>query len=295
VKRPKISVLVTVYNRELYLEQCLRSILESTFVDFEIIVVDDHSADRSPEIAQDFAAADSRIRFYVNDSNLGDYPNRNKAASHAAGEYLKYVDADDALYPDSLGLMVRSMERWPDAALGLSWNVINPPRPFPFVSTPRELYVAHYLGTSLLGVGPSAAIVRRTAFEAISGFKNVQFVGDSDLWLRLGRRWPTVSLPPALVWWRRHDDQQVSLELTKPEILNVRYSMERSAALDNDLLTPDEKNSALSRLRSLHGRRLLRLFAKDNRPLDALRLWRDARLSPRDFVRALSSHATGTV
>ena len=82
---PTISVLVTVYNREAYLAETLRSILNSTFQDFEIVVVDDCSSDRSVDIARQFASKDNRIVVHVNKKNLGDYHNRNKAASLAKG------------------------------------------------------------------------------------------------------------------------------------------------------------------------------------------------------------------
>lgn len=116
---PVVSVLMTVYNRERYLAAAIESVLNQTFRDFELIVVDDASTDRSVVIARQFEQ-DSRVQVYVNDQNLGDYPNRNKAASYARGKYLKYVDADDLIYPHCLGLMVEGMDAFPEAALGIS-------------------------------------------------------------------------------------------------------------------------------------------------------------------------------
>ena len=77
---PGVSVLVTAYNREAYLAACLESILQSTWEDFEIVVVDDGSSDSSVAIGTSFAFRDSRVRFHRNDRNLGDYPNRMRAA-----------------------------------------------------------------------------------------------------------------------------------------------------------------------------------------------------------------------
>jgi glycosyltransferase involved in cell wall biosynthesis len=71
---PKVSVLTTVYNREKYLAACIESVLASTFQDWELIVVDDQSADNSVAIARSYAVKDQRIRVFVNETNLGDYP-----------------------------------------------------------------------------------------------------------------------------------------------------------------------------------------------------------------------------
>jgi len=282
-----VSVLVTVYNREAFLKDCLASILESDFAEFEIVIVDDCSTDQSARIGQECAAGDSRVHFYQNPSNLGDYPNRNRAAKYARGRYLKYLDADDRIYSYTLRSMVQAMDKWQDAALGLSWNVIDPPKPFPFVSTPREVYGSHFLGTSILGVGPSAAILRRESFEAVGGFTEEPFIGDADLWLRLSALWPVVSFPPSLVWWRRHPDQQMTLELSRPAVLSKRYWMERNALENTQLLSPTEKEVAIGRLNFRQSRRLARLAVKEGHLRDAARLWRECDFGIREAMSAV--------
>ncbi len=76
---------MTTYNREKYLVQAVESVLASTYENFELIIVDDQSKDRSLAIAQELAAKDTRIRVVLNEKNMGDYPNRNKAASLRRG------------------------------------------------------------------------------------------------------------------------------------------------------------------------------------------------------------------
>jgi glycosyltransferase involved in cell wall biosynthesis len=277
---------MTVYNREVYLASAIESVLAQTFQDFELIVVDDCSVDRSLDVARKYQS-DCRLHIYVNDHNLGDYPNRNRAASFASGGYLKYVDADDLIYPHCLEVMMKGMNAWPEAGLGLSWNVIDPPQPYPFVSSSREVLRAHYLGRSVLGVGPTAAIMRRDAFEAMGGFGGRQFVGDDELWLKLAQRWPVVSLPPALVWWRRHEGQQMSLEQTHPDVLNVRYLFELGVLQSCNLLEPDEKDAAMFRLRYQHARRLVSMALRGRQLALARRLWKGAGLGWRDFMIAL--------
>lgn len=104
-----ISVLMTAYNREKYISQSIESVLSSTHNDFELIIVDDCSKDKTVEIAKWYEKTDSRIRVYVNEENLGDYPNRKKAVTFASGKYIKYLDSDDIMYPSCLETMVTSV------------------------------------------------------------------------------------------------------------------------------------------------------------------------------------------
>ena len=287
---PAVSVLVTVYNRARWIAQCLDSILASSWQDFEVVVVDDASADNSVEIIEKYAARDPRVLLHRNERNLGDYPNRNRAASLARGRFLKYLDADDTIYPHSLELMVNAMLAAPAAALGLSWNVIDPPVPYPFVSTPSEVYHAHFLGKSLLGVGPSAAIMSRDAFLDAGGFSGTQFVGDTELWLKLAERSPVISLPPSLVYWRRHEGQQMHLELKTPEVLNIRYRLDCSAMEGTANLSPGEKLAVGKKLRHNHARRLSAFLLRSRRPREFWRLFRTSGLSLFDLLGGLRGY-----
>ncbi len=100
---PLVSVLMTAYNREQYVGEEIESVLSSTYRDFELIVADDCSTDSTVDIVRQYARSDDRITLIVSETNLGDYPNRNRVASHAKGEYLKYVDSDHVIYPQGMG------------------------------------------------------------------------------------------------------------------------------------------------------------------------------------------------
>ncbi len=100
---PKVSVLIPAYNVEDYVAECMESVLCQTLQDFEIICVDDCSTDRTPEILKDYSERDDRIRVYHHDRNLGQAAGRNLALSHASGEYVYMLDADDKILPEALG------------------------------------------------------------------------------------------------------------------------------------------------------------------------------------------------
>jgi glycosyltransferase involved in cell wall biosynthesis len=137
---PLVSILTTVYNREKYISVCIDSVLASTYGDWELIIVDDVSSDTSVAIARSYEKKDTRIKVYVNEKNLGDYPNRNKAASYAKGKYLKYLDADDLIYPHDIEVMLHTMEQFPEAGLGISQKVAEDIKPYPFLMDPKETF-----------------------------------------------------------------------------------------------------------------------------------------------------------
>lgn len=94
---PKISIIIPVYNAEKYIEVCLKSCLEQTFGDIEIIVVNDCTPDDSMKIIKKLADADSRIIMLANEVNKGQGAARNKGINNAKGEYVLFLDSDDCL------------------------------------------------------------------------------------------------------------------------------------------------------------------------------------------------------
>ncbi|MEY9841241.1 CDP-glycerol glycerophosphotransferase family protein, partial [Streptacidiphilus sp. EB103A] len=109
---PRLSVVVPIYNVELYLEECLASLAAQTFDDFEVVMVDDGSTDSSAEIAEAFARRDARFRL-VQQENKGLGPARNTgtAAVDPEAEFLTFVDSDDIVPPNSYQLMIETLEQ----------------------------------------------------------------------------------------------------------------------------------------------------------------------------------------
>ena len=101
METPKISVIVAVYKAEAYLHRCLDSLLAQTFRDFEILLVDDGSPDKSGEICDEYAEKDVRIRVFHKE-NGGVSSARQCGIDHAKGEYTTHVDPDDWVEPTML-------------------------------------------------------------------------------------------------------------------------------------------------------------------------------------------------
>ncbi|MCR5310178.1 MAG: glycosyltransferase, partial [Lachnospiraceae bacterium] len=96
-----ISVIVPVYNAGVYLEKCVNSILDQTFTDFELLLVDDGSTDSSVKLCDEFAAKDPRVKV-IHQTNAGSSAARNAGIKASAGSFLSFVDSDDWVDPDFL-------------------------------------------------------------------------------------------------------------------------------------------------------------------------------------------------
>ena len=114
---PIASVGLPVFNGETYLEAAIGSVLAQTFEDFELVICDNASTDRTAEICNDYAARDRRIRYFRNPQNLGAAPNYNLAFSHARGRYFKWLAHDDRITPSYLDKTVRVLDERTDAVL----------------------------------------------------------------------------------------------------------------------------------------------------------------------------------
>lgn len=131
---PLVSIVTPVYNGEAYLEECIESVLAQTYTNFEYIIVNNCSKDRTGEIAEQYARKDSRIRVYKNETLLKVIANHNHAFSLISPEskYCKVVSADDLIFPECVERMVKLAERHPSVGIigsyqvsggGDEWNV----------------------------------------------------------------------------------------------------------------------------------------------------------------------------
>jgi glycosyltransferase involved in cell wall biosynthesis len=119
---PRLSVGLAVYNGENYLHEAIDSILNQTFQDFELIISDNASTDRTQAICQEYAAKDDRIRYYRNEVNRGATWNLNRVMSLATGEYFKLAAHDDACMPEFLAKCVAVLDHDPSVVLCHTWT-----------------------------------------------------------------------------------------------------------------------------------------------------------------------------
>ena len=253
-----ISILMTSYNREKFISESIESILNQDYTDYEFIIVDDASTDNTWEIILDYAKKDQRIKPFKNECNLGDYQNRNKAASYAKGKYIKYVDSDDLIFVDTLGKLVRQMDDNPSAAFGLSADRAWVERNNNNLLSPKDLFKIFIFEGKLLGSSPTGSIIRRDIFESIGGFSGKQYVGDLELWLKLASLYNAIVFEKSLYYWREHEDQQMYFEQKNRLIRYERFDLLRSFIqkfehFDNCFI----KRMAIRNIKNIVSRKLL--------------------------------------
>ena len=282
---PSVSILTTVYNREKYIAACIDSVLASSYQDWELIIVDDVSTDMSAAIAKSYEKKNARIKLYVNDKNLGDYPNRNKAASYAKGKYIKYLDADDIIYPHGLEVMVHTMEQFPEAGLGISQKVAEDIKPYPFLMDPKETFTREFLQRGVLGLGPTGTIIRRDVFEKLGGFTGTRYIGDTEMWYKLALVYPVVKMDDGLTFWRQHDDQEITKGQKSFFYLENSY-INALKTLNDPLFTftKDEITLAKRKLQRRFSRSILRLILIERKPNTALRIMKNCQVSVLDLL-----------
>ena len=248
---PRVSVLLTTYNRERYIADSIESVLAQTFQDFEIVVSDNCSTDRTLSIAEEYARRDPRIRVFVNERNVGQFPNRNLAAERARAPLLKYHDSDDLMYPHCLDVMVTMMALEPDAGFGLSSGWVWPGGPCPMLLTPRMAYQREYFGSGLFMCGPAGAIFRADVFRDLGGFDDRGAPSDYLFWVKACARVNLILLPADLFWYRTHPDQEFLSPVAQAAYAEAFAEGWRALDRPDCPLTPEERERA-KRNRTYH-------------------------------------------
>src|SRR3989338_9643168 len=117
---PRVTVLMTIYNGEKYLRECMDSVLNQTFKDFEFLIIDDCSTDSSRDIIKSYR--DGRICLIENGRNIGQVRSLNIGLDHAGGEYIARMDQDDVAMRNKLERQLVFMEKSPDISVTGTWG-----------------------------------------------------------------------------------------------------------------------------------------------------------------------------
>lgn len=182
----KISVIVPVYNGAAWIRECLESVQDQSYQDFEVLVMDDHSADGTTEIVQAMAGEDKRIRLILRNER-GVSAARNEGMAESNGEYITFLDADDKLAPDMFEVLLGILKREGSDMVSCGYHkwtknaIMNSIIEKPSVRTvDRETYLSDYLlcqHTHCWGV-----LYRRTVIEN-AGFRQDLTIGEDMMFL----------------------------------------------------------------------------------------------------------------
>ena len=149
---------MTAYNREQFISEAIESVLAQDYTNFELIIVDDCSSDNTVEIANSYKNIDPRIQVYLNERNLGDYQNRNQAASYATGDLLMYVDSDDTIESSSLEFIVQQFSEHSNIDFLMIYH--GDKLGHRTILFPKESIYTHFFDHSFLVIGPGGSVIR---------------------------------------------------------------------------------------------------------------------------------------
>jgi len=202
-KDVEVSIILPVYNGEKYLECSIKSCLNQTFENWELLIIDDNSCDRSAEIAIKYEAQDRRIRYYKNDVNKKLPATLNKGFSLARGKYLTWTSDDNYYRNDALEKMLKALEVGKAEFVFTAQSVVN--EKDELIEEQRIFENPKHLIWRYNIVG-ACFLYSRKVYETIGDYDTTLFLGeDYDYWLRVFRVFKAVYLDENLYVYRKHE------------------------------------------------------------------------------------------
>lgn len=203
---PHISVIIPAFNAEQTIAETLASVLQQSYVDFEVIVVDDGSTDETVKRVQQFEDARIQITSYP---NAGLSTARNRGIANATGTLITFLDADDLWTVDKLEKQVQALDHHPSAGVVYSWTCYMYEREneLEFHACPAYSYAGDVYAQLLVQdfiFSGSNVLIRREAIEAVGRFDpTLRSCEDWDYWLRLAARWEFALVPAYQILYRQ--------------------------------------------------------------------------------------------
>ena len=238
---PLISIMTLTYNLEDFIAECIESVLCQTYENWEMIILDDASTDKTPFVVEDYAKKDKRIKFIRNEKNIGIYNlniNRNRVLKEAKGEWIAYLDGDDVFTKRTLEYRIKALneldEREKDKVAlihgncGRIWmnsKILDiPTNPF---SSYKDVIYNNPVGTALTiflqgsNFIPSGSVmIRKSVLEEIGGFikkSDIAISEDFQTWCYIALKGKFLFVDAILYFWRKH---KKSLTMNHPEKFN---------------------------------------------------------------------------
>jgi glycosyltransferase involved in cell wall biosynthesis len=263
---PLVSIVLIFLNEERFIEEAVQSLRDQTLADWELILVDDGSTDRSTSIARELAAEDEKIRYvdHPGHQNQGMSASRNLGVAHATAPYIAFLDADDVWEPEKLAEQLEVLESTPDVAMVVGavrhWYSWDP-------AATEEDFIAFPGGMAdrcvdppeaalklfPFGKEPGAAVdllVRRSVLEAVGGFED-QFRGlyeDQAFNIKVFLRYRIYISSRVWLRYRRHDASFLS-RTTRTEFLRGRGDFLDWFREDDERLADSRVKAAVRRAR----------------------------------------------
>lgn len=224
LKPPKISVLMPLYNAEKYLIESINSILDQSFRDFELIILDDASTDNSLNIARKLEKKDKRIKVFQNKTNKNIATSRNILLEKAQGEYIAWQDADDISSKKRLEWQVEFLDMYPQ--VGIVGGYLQ------FFDERVDQGIRRYdtddknLRKKIFRYSPVAqptAMIRKEALIFAGKYgKDLSPAEDIDMSFRIGEKYQFANIPEVTLRYRNYDQSSTYQKLKKIETVTIR-------------------------------------------------------------------------
>lgn len=213
---PTISVVMPVYNGELYLAEAIESILNQTFTDFEFIIVDNGSTDRTPQILEQYAGQDERITIHL-EPQTGVATALNAGCKLASGKYIARMDADDISMLERFAIQVAFLEADPDIGVVGTWmHLVNSAgEKFGSWETAVEPALVKWQVFFGCPFAHPTVMMKLESLRELGYYSTAYLAEDYELWSRLLATSKGANIPRFLVNYRQHGEQFTSRLATK--------------------------------------------------------------------------------
>jgi glycosyltransferase involved in cell wall biosynthesis len=238
MKKPNVSVLIPAYNHERYVGEAIQSVLDQTYQEFELIIINDGSTDSTETEILKFK--DDRIHYYSQE-NQGLSATLNRGIELARGEYFNFLPSDDAFFPEKLEVQLKVFEETPGLGVVFSYPRLvdadgreikdDPAAQWPIVpyETKEEIFPALFERNFL---SAPTALIRMDCFKKVGLFdESLKYAQDYDLWMRILKYYDTRLLRQPLVKYRWHGKNLTRIPTQATEQERARLLMRANQAL----------------------------------------------------------------
>lgn len=230
---PILSVLMPVFNSEKFVADAIKSILHQTFKDFEFLILDDASTDRSLEIVKDFEEQDSRIKAFQNEKNLGVVESRNKLINFSKGKYIAWIDSDDIALENRFEEEIKFLEKHPEIGMVGAYPVIIDEKgkktgKWWFETNPQKLKIELFFHSPFLS---SSVIIRKSRLPQDFYDSKFPVAEDFDLYSKISEYSEIANIAKFLVKYRINSKGLSKSYTEKMEQLSVQVIKEHAERL----------------------------------------------------------------
>lgn len=225
MRTPEISVIMPIYNAAPFLKESIESILDQTYTDFELLLLNDKSTDNSLEIILEYKQHDSRIIVIDKKSNIGPANIRNEGISTAKGKFIALMDADDIALPNRFEKQINVFKKNPEIGVCGTWFTLFGSKKNKTIKHNKEHDAIKISFLHNCGIGNPTVMLRKNILNNLEFNNDYVPAEDYDLWSRLLSKTKFYNIPESLLNYRQHNNN-----ISKTKIDNLSRAIRKVKA-----------------------------------------------------------------